>query len=114
MTTLAVTSVSSLRCQAYHLLSHRLRVPLHAVDSNRDAVDQRERLRVFRKLSGKHACDSVSELGGCEDRTPRSQPPDRLGKNTPFGAGTCLGRHHTIVAEELSDARDLFKPVMND
>ena len=27
-----------------HLLSHRLKVPLHAVDANRDAVDERERL----------------------------------------------------------------------
>lgn len=35
-------------------------------------------------------------------------------KTTPFGGGTSLGRPHTIVAEELLDARDVFKPVMND
>jgi len=27
-----------------YLLSHRLKVPLHPVDANRDAVDERERL----------------------------------------------------------------------
>jgi hypothetical protein len=33
----------------FYLLSHWLEVPLHSVDANRDAVDQRERLRVFRE-----------------------------------------------------------------
>src|SRR5258708_5457138 len=37
----------------FHLLSHRLEVSLHSVDSNRDTVDQRERLRVFGKHGGK-------------------------------------------------------------
>ena len=30
-----------------HLLSHRLEVALHPVDANRDAINERERLRVF-------------------------------------------------------------------
>ena len=47
MTTLAVTSVSSLRCHISHLFSHGLEVTLHSVDGNRDAVDEGERLRVF-------------------------------------------------------------------
>src|SRR5258708_5618484 len=39
----------------FHLLSHRLKASLHAVDTNRDAVNERERLRVFREHRGKHA-----------------------------------------------------------
>jgi hypothetical protein len=31
------------------LLSHRFEIPLHAVDADRNAVDERERLRVFRE-----------------------------------------------------------------
>src|SRR5208337_2487721 len=38
-----------------HLLSHRLEVSLHSVNTNRDAVDQRERLRVFRENRREHA-----------------------------------------------------------
>ncbi len=30
-----------------HLLSHQLKVSLHSVNTNREAIDQRERLRVF-------------------------------------------------------------------
>src|SRR5258708_18167408 len=32
-----------------HLLSHRLKVALHSVNTNRDAVDEREQLRMFRE-----------------------------------------------------------------
>jgi hypothetical protein len=35
-----------------HLLSHRLEVPPHAVDANRDAIHHRERLRVFCRYRG--------------------------------------------------------------
>src|ERR1035437_10856938 len=42
----------------YHLLSHRLKVPLHSINASRDAVDERERLRVFREHGGKHTRDS--------------------------------------------------------
>jgi hypothetical protein len=44
----------------FHLLSHRLEVSLHSVNTNRDAVDQRERLRVFCEHWRKHACNNVS------------------------------------------------------
>src|SRR5260370_466678 len=47
----------------FHLLSHRLEVSLHSVDSNRDAVDERERLRVFRQHPREHARDTVSQFG---------------------------------------------------
>jgi hypothetical protein len=33
----------------FDLLSHRFEIPLHAVDADRNAVDERERLRVFRE-----------------------------------------------------------------
>ena len=33
----------------FHLLSHRLKVPLHSVDPNRDAINERERFRMFRQ-----------------------------------------------------------------
>src|SRR5258708_28242058 len=45
-----------------HLLAHRLKVPLHAIDTHRNAIDQRERLRVFREHGSEHACDNVSEF----------------------------------------------------
>ncbi len=45
-----------------HLLSHRLEVPLYSVNANRDAVDERERLRVFRKNGGKHAWNNVANF----------------------------------------------------
>jgi hypothetical protein len=44
------------------LLSHRLKASLHSVDTNRNAVNERERLRVFREHRGKCTWDNVSEL----------------------------------------------------
>ena len=41
---------------------HRFEVSLHSINANRDAVDERERLRVFREHGGKHACDNVAKL----------------------------------------------------
>ena len=38
----------------FHLLSHWLKASLHAVDTNRDAVDEGERLGVFSKDGRKH------------------------------------------------------------
>ncbi len=38
-----------------YLLSHGLKVPLHAVDPNRNAVDQGERLRVLCEHRSKDA-----------------------------------------------------------
>jgi hypothetical protein len=45
----------------FHLLSHRLKASLHSVDTNRNAVDERDRLRVFREHRGKHSWDNVSK-----------------------------------------------------
>ena len=39
----------------FHLLSHRLEVPLHSIDTHRDAVNERERLRMFCEHRSKHA-----------------------------------------------------------
>jgi hypothetical protein len=44
----------------FDLLSHRLEVALHSVNTNRDAVDQRERLRVFGEHRLKHASESLN------------------------------------------------------
>jgi len=46
----------------FHLPSHRLKVPLHTVDANRNAVNERERLRVFRKHRSEHAGDDAFEV----------------------------------------------------
>jgi hypothetical protein len=59
--TFAVTSVSSLFCPGLHLLSHGVEIPLHAVYAHRDAVDERERFRVFREDGREHTRDSVSK-----------------------------------------------------
>ena len=45
-----------------HLLAHRFEVALHAVDTRRDAVNQRERLRVFCQHWREHAGDNVSRI----------------------------------------------------
>ncbi len=41
---------------SFNLLSHRLKVSLYPVDADRDAADQRERLRV----SCEHWCEETS------------------------------------------------------
>src|ERR1700685_1110505 len=41
----------------FHLLSHELKVSLHSINANRNAVDERERLRMFRKHWGEIACE---------------------------------------------------------
>ena len=46
----------------FHLLPHRLEVPLHPINANRDAVDERERLGVLRKHRRNYTCDNVSDL----------------------------------------------------
>jgi hypothetical protein len=45
-----------------HLLLHRPKVTLHAVDTDRDAVDERERLRVLCQHRREHARDNVAKL----------------------------------------------------
>ena len=42
----------------FHLLSHRLEVALHAVEADRDAIDERYRLRVFREHRRKDCCNA--------------------------------------------------------
>ena len=61
MIILAVTWVSSLRCHAATCFRHGFKVALHSIDSNRDTVDKRERLRVFGQNWRKHAGDNVSK-----------------------------------------------------
>jgi len=47
---------------SFHLLSHRPEVSVHAVNAHCDAIDERERLRVFCEYRRKHAWDNASEL----------------------------------------------------
>jgi len=48
----------------FDLALHGLEVALHAIDSNRDAVDERERLRVLREHRSEHAWDNVTQSSG--------------------------------------------------
>ena len=45
----------------FYLLPHGLEDSLHSIHTDRDAVDERERLRVFREHRGEHAWDNVSK-----------------------------------------------------
>ena len=73
----------------FHLLSHWLKASLHSVDPNRNAVNERERLRVFREHRGKHAEDNVSSSGGVNSK-PRSRP---LAGSTLCGSVSGLWRY---------------------
>ena len=53
-----------------HLLSHRLKVALHSVHTNRDAVDERERLGMFREYRGEHAWVQCSQIVCAKPSTP--------------------------------------------
>jgi len=46
----------------FHLLSHGVKVSLHPIDAHRNAVDERERLRVFGEHGREHAGDNVSKF----------------------------------------------------
>jgi hypothetical protein len=46
----------------FHLLSRGFEVALHSVDSDRDAINQRKRFRVFGEYRSKHAWNNVSEF----------------------------------------------------
>jgi len=41
----------------FYLLAHRLKVPLHPVHTNRDAIDERKRLRVLRQHGRERAAN---------------------------------------------------------
>ena len=72
MTTLGVTSEEFTPLPGLNLLSHRLEVALHPIDTDRNAVDERERLRVLCEHWGEGTSDNVSEL------TDRPQDPGPL------------------------------------
>lgn len=71
--TFALTSLSSLFCQAFTCLRIGREIPLHSVDANRDAIDQRKRLRLFCEYRGEHARDNVSHSRCSEVQLPRSR-----------------------------------------
>ena len=49
-----------------------LEVSLHSVDSNRDAIDERERLRVLREHRGEHACENISKFSDLKANFPQA------------------------------------------
>ena len=55
-----IRQFTSLPC--LHLLSHELEVSLHSINANRDAIDERERFRVFREHRSEDAWNNASEL----------------------------------------------------
>src|SRR5580693_4619641 len=67
MTTLAVTSVNSLFCQASTCLRIGSNFSLHSINTNRKAVDERERLRIFRQDRREHACNNLSPSSACPE-----------------------------------------------
>ncbi len=73
-----LVSSSSYGHRFFHLLSHRLEVPLHAVDTHRNAVDERERLRVFREHRCKHAGDNVTESSDASLLGPEGSADESL------------------------------------
>ena len=58
----------------FYLLSHRLEVSLHSVNTNRDTVDERERLRVFSKDGGEETWDNIAKFSDAKAKPP----PTRL------------------------------------
>ena len=56
-----VSQFTPLPC--FDLLSHGFEVPLHSINANRNAVDERERLRVFCEHGSKRTWDNVTKLG---------------------------------------------------
>src|SRR5258708_15942435 len=76
-----------------HLLSHGLKASLHSVDTNRNAVNERERLRVFREHRGKHAGDNVTKSSDASisvRRFPTSRLPSTLGNHFCGGSSVAL------------------------
>jgi hypothetical protein len=71
----------------FHLLSHWLKVSLHSINANRDAVDKRERLRVFREHGSERAWDYVSESGYLSGSFPEADilPGSRSAFRNQFG-----------------------------
>ena len=47
----------------FHLLAHRFEVALHSVYADRNAIDQRERFRVFGENGSERTSDDVSKFG---------------------------------------------------
>ncbi len=48
---------------SFDLISHRFEVSLHSINTNRDAIDERKRLRVFCEHESEPARDNVSRFG---------------------------------------------------
>jgi len=50
----AISAVYAQPLPCFDLLAHRFEVPLHSFDTNRDAVNERERLRMLGEHGRKH------------------------------------------------------------
>src|SRR6266581_3010821 len=98
MTTFAFTSMSSIRCQVSTCFSDRHEVALHPIDPTEM---QSIRETDFECFASTGVNPPVTVFPNSADAKIEAKLPERLGKNTPFGAGTCPGRPHTIVAETV-------------
>src|SRR5260370_17375718 len=79
MTILAVTVGDFTSLPGFDLFLHGVEIALHPIDAYRDAIDERERLRVFREHGGEHARDNVAKRKlstalTCDPFHPRTSP----------------------------------------
>ena len=54
----------------FNLLTHRLKVSLHSIDADQDAVNEPERLRVFGEHWSEVTCDRVAKAHNSTARRP--------------------------------------------
>jgi hypothetical protein len=79
---LAVALVSCWACHV-DLPPHRLEVPLHAVDADRDGIDQREALGVFRQKRLEVTMDGHIDAGGCSFASTGGGEPETMFPTRP-------------------------------
>jgi hypothetical protein len=61
----------------FYLPAHRLKVPLRPVHINRDAIDERKRLRVLRQHGLEHTWDNVPQIPMNFDHPEETSGPSR-------------------------------------
>src|SRR5262249_19690476 len=79
---------------------HRLEVALHAVDANRNAIDERERLRVLGENRCEHAWDDVAKSS--VSWTLASQKPT-------YGPCGCAWFNFRVIQQSLPATESLHQ-----
>ena len=72
----------------FDLFSDRFKVSLHSVDAHCDAIDERERLRVFSEHGRKHAWDKVANLTENMVAGGRDLPPTTAFSGLHYAVGS--------------------------